>query len=117
MKFLVDENAGRSIVRHLRSLGHDVVSIQECCPGIEDLEVCVRANREGRIIVTIDKDFGKLIFQERLPNRGVILLRLRDERAINKVRAISKLLTSYEERLLDHFIVVSETGIRIRPLS
>ncbi len=62
MKFLVDENAGRSIVRHLRSLGHDVVSIQECCPGIEDLEVCVRANWEGRIIITIDKDFGKLIF-------------------------------------------------------
>ncbi|MCK4600216.1 DUF5615 family PIN-like protein [Candidatus Bipolaricaulota bacterium] len=35
MKFLVDESAGRSIVRHLRSLGHDVISVQEDRPGIE----------------------------------------------------------------------------------
>lgn len=40
MKFLVDENVGRSIVCYLTSCGYDVVSVQECCPGIQDLEVC-----------------------------------------------------------------------------
>jgi len=74
------------------------------------------AIREGRIIITNDKDFGKLIFQERLPNRGVILLRLQDEKGTNKVRVISKLLTGYGDRLLDHFVVAFETGVKIRPL-
>jgi predicted nuclease of predicted toxin-antitoxin system len=116
MRFLVDESAGRAIVRYLRSLGHDVVSVQECCPGIEDSEVCAWANREERVIITNDKDLGRLIFQERSANRGVILLRLQDERAVNRVRVISDLLAGYEERLPDHFAVVSESGVRIRPL-
>ena len=116
MKFLVDENVGRSVVRYLRSCGYDVVSVQECCPGIQDLEVCAWANKEGRIIITNDKDFGKLIFQERLPNRGVVLLRLQDEKGTNKVQVISKLLIGHRDRLLDHFVVAFETGVKIRPL-
>ena len=52
MKFLVDESAGLGIVRCLRSLGHDVASVQEDRPGIQDLELCDWANREGRVIVT-----------------------------------------------------------------
>ena len=116
MKFLIDESAGRSIVRYLRSLGHNVISVQEERSGIEDTAVCDWANQEQRVIITNDKGFGKLIFQEQLPNRGVVLLRLTDERAVNRVQVISDLLATYENRLKDHFVVASETGVRIRPL-
>jgi len=50
-------------------LEHDVISVQEDRPGIEDPEVCDWANREGRVIITNDKGFGKLVFKERLANR------------------------------------------------
>ena len=117
MKFLVDESAGWSIVRRLRSLGHDVASVEEDRPGVEDSEVCAWANREGRVIITNDKDFGRLVFQAKLPNQGVILLRLQDEMATNKVRVISDILAGYEDRLMNHFLVASESEVRIRPLS
>lgn len=116
MRFLVDESAGRSIASYLRSWGHDVASVQEDSPGIEDARVCERANREERVIITNDKGFGRLIFRGRIPNRGVILLRLRDERAVNRTRVISDLLASYEERIKGHFVVASEASVRIRPL-
>jgi len=116
MRFLVDESAGQSVVRYLRSSGHDVISVQEDRPGIEDPEVCDWANQEERVIITNDKGFGRLIFQERLPSRGVVLLRLGDESAANRVWVISDLLAGYKERLKDHFVVASETGVRIRPL-
>ena len=116
MKFLVDESVGRSVVRYLRSLGYDVVSVQESCQGTGDSEICTWASREGRVIITNDKDFGKLIFQGRLASKGVILLRLRDERAPNKVGVLSSLLANYKDRLADHFVVASETRVRIRPL-
>ena len=116
MRFLVDESAGQSTASYLRTLGHDVASVQEKNPGMEDAEVCEWANREDRTIVTNDKGFGELIFRERNPNRGVVLLRLQDERAANRIRVISRLLASYEERIRDHFVVASETRARIRPL-
>ena len=84
--------------------------------GIEDSEVCVWANREGRVIITNDKDFGRLIFLGKLPSQGVILLRLQDERAANKVRVVSNILAGYEDRLAGHFLVASESAVRIRPL-
>lgn len=68
------------------------------------------------MIVTNDKDFGRLIFQGKLPSRGVILLRLQDERAANKVRVVSNILAGYKDRLVDHFVVTSESEVRIRPL-
>lgn len=84
--------------------------------GLKYPEVCDWANREARVIISNDKGFGKLVFQGRLPNRGVVLLRLRDESAANKVRVVSDLLAGYEGQLLGHFVVASETGVRIRPL-
>lgn len=116
MRFLVDESAGRSIIHYLRSAGHNVASVQEKHSGIKDREICDWSIQEGRIIITNDKDFGKLVFHKRLKNRGVILLRLEDENASNKVRVISNLLKNYEERLKDNFVVISEDKVRIRPL-
>ena len=116
MKFLVDESAGQSIASYLRSRGYDVASVQENSPGMEDVRVCEWANREERVIVTNDKGFGELIFRERIPNRGIILLRLRDERAANRIRVISDLLASHEGRIREHFVVASEARARIRPL-
>ena len=46
----------------------------------------------------------------------VILLRLQDEKVANKIEVISKLLTGYGDKLLDRFVVVFESGVKIRPL-
>jgi len=113
---LVDESAGQDIASCLRALGHDVASVQEQSPGMEDDEVCEWANRDERIIVTNDKGFGELVFRERIPNHGIVLLRLGDERAVNRVRVISQLLAGYEDRIRGHFVVASESSVRIRPL-
>ncbi len=56
--------------------GYDMASARENRPGIEDSEVCAWAHREERVTLTNDKDFGRLIFQEQLPNRRVILSKL-----------------------------------------
>jgi len=116
MRFLVDESVGLSVVRCLRTLKHDVSSVQEQKPGIDDAEVCAWADAENRLLITNDKDFGKLIFRGKLASSGVILLRLQDEAAGNKVRVISDLLAGYGNRLAGHFVVASETEVRVRPL-
>jgi len=116
IQFLADESCDFTVVRALRASGYDVASVQENSPGMEDVRVCEWANREERVIVTNDKGFGELIFRERIPNRGIILLRLRDERAANRIRVISDLLASHEGRIREHFVVASEARARIRPL-
>ena len=112
MRFLVDENAGPSVARWLRGQGHDVLSVFESARGISDEEVITLAFSENRIVITSDKDFGDKVNREKWPHRGVIQLRLRDERIAIKISVIQRLLTEFADRLPDQFVVVSERRVR-----
>jgi predicted nuclease of predicted toxin-antitoxin system len=114
MKFLVDECTGTSVVACLRDEGHDAVAVVEVMPEADDEEILARAVSEGRIVVTNDKDFGELVYRSGWEHRGVVLLRLRDEQAENKVRMMKVALAQVGERLRNHYVVVTEAGIRVR---
>lgn len=114
MKFLVDECVGRSIVGLLREDGHDVLAVADVMPEALDEEILARAVLDDRIVVTNDKDFGELVYRSGWEHRGVVLLRLRDERAENKVRIMQIVLARIGERLYHHYTVATETSIRVR---
>jgi len=114
VKFLVDECTGTSIVACLRDEGHDVAAVAEAMPQADDEDVLDHAVSEARILVTNDKDFGEMIYRSGQAHRGVVLLRLRDERAENKVRIMEIVLAQVGERLQNHYVVATETGIRVR---
>ena len=77
MKLLIDENISPELTLFLRSHGHDVKSISECCKGLDDEKVAEIAVTEGRVIVTFDLDFGELY---RNFGAGSIILRLRTKK-------------------------------------
>lgn len=53
-----------------------MVSIYDELPRLPDEDILAFAVRDDRIVITNDKDFGELVFRDRRPHRGVILLRL-----------------------------------------
>lgn len=113
MRFLIDECTGPIVARWLREQGHDVFSIYEQARGMHDDEIITKAYQEDRILITNDKDFGEKIYRDRKQHKGVILLRLDDERATNKIKTTARLLENYSDRIQDNFIVVTEQRIRI----
>ena len=113
MRFLVDECTGPAVAQWLRLQNYDVISVYDEIRGADDKEVIQKASEQNRILITNDKDFGELVFREKKQHKGVILLRLEDERAANKVAVLKQLLEKYESSLPEHFIVVTETTVRI----
>lgn len=109
---MVDESTGPSVARWLRKQGHEVFSVYDQSRGITDEAVIQKANLEGWILVTNDKDFGEKVYRESHPHKGVILLRLSDERTETKIATLKQLLSSYGVRLPHNFIVVTETTVR-----
>jgi len=43
---------------------------------------------EGRIIVTMDKDFGELVYRKKQKHLGVLLLRMEDAKKAEKLSAV-----------------------------
>jgi predicted nuclease of predicted toxin-antitoxin system len=67
---------------------------------------------ESWILITNDKDFGEKVYRERRPHRGVILMRLEDERAANKIEVLRRLLDGYADQLENSFVVVTDKHVR-----
>ena len=112
MRFLVDECTGPRVAEWLLNQGHEVVSVFEALRGIPDSAILTKALDEDWILITNDKDFGELVFRERLDHHGIILLRLEDERSANKIVILRHLLTNYAEKLAGHFVTVTESKVR-----
>lgn len=114
MRFLLDESAEFRIATFLKDVGHDVQAIAVDYPAsLTDHEVLTLATTEQRILITNDRDFGELIFNQHLAHTGVIYFRVSlDSSAAQKIRWLEELFTAHQEDL-GKFIVITPRGIRI----
>ena len=64
MRWLVDECVDAALVGRLRESGHDVVYVSDVASHSPDDEVMNEAQRENRLLLTEDKDFGDLVFNK-----------------------------------------------------
>jgi predicted nuclease of predicted toxin-antitoxin system len=112
MRLLVDESTGPAVARWLRQQGHEVFSVFEEARGMADDDILQKAFAENWILITNDKDFGDKVYRDRQPHRGVVSLRLQDERVASKISTLQRLFEDYADQLADRFVVVTETRVR-----
>ncbi|MHA1679432.1 MAG: DUF5615 family PIN-like protein [Promethearchaeota archaeon] len=106
MNFIADECVDQQIVEKLRDSGHSVKYIWEEARGITDDEIIALARSENSIIVTMDEDFGELVFRQGKSSHGVILIRLH---GLNPEKKRG-------EEMVGNFTVISPNLVRIRNL-
>ena len=111
MKFLVDRCAGHRLAEWLRANAHDVVESRERGPDPGDFVLLGWAAAEGRILVTIDADFGKLIFVDKRPHCGIV--RLPDVPAAARIALMKVVLDRHEKELVGRAIITVR-GNKIR---
>lgn len=112
MRFLVDECTGPGVAQWLRERNHVVFSVFDEARGMDDGDIIAKAFAENWILITNDKDFGEKVYREGRPHRGVLFLRLEDERTTIKIETIRLLLERYADQLSDRFVVVTENKVR-----
>jgi predicted nuclease of predicted toxin-antitoxin system len=113
MRFLVDECTGPKVAKWLKERGYEVFSVYDKARGSGDETVLRIANKDNYILITNDNDFGELIFRMKKPHKGIILLRVEDNRPNYKIEVLDKLLQSYSDQLKNNFIVATENKVRI----
>lgn len=113
-KVLADENVPRSTIQSLRDSGYDVLSVWEVNPGMSDEQVVQFSIRDRRIIVTFDKDFGRIALTN--PNiPGVMLMRIPP---VNPEYITYRITSALEavENPIGKLIVVRRKTVRVIPL-
>jgi len=111
MRLLADENIPRSAIEFLKARGYDVVTLQEIGKaGTTDEEVAMVAEREGRAVLTLDRDFHLYYFKAK-GRVNVILLRPKSPTAENVKELLEALMKSKVEP--KGLIIVAPKRIRI----
>src|SRR5437868_7027973 len=73
MNIFADENIPLQIVTQLRAEGHQVEYVMQ---QVEDRIILENAYKQQALLITSDKDFGRLVLDEGKPTAGVLLLRV-----------------------------------------
>ena len=111
MRFVVDRCAGRRLAEWLRDNGHGVIDAYNLGPDPGDRALLEQANTENRILITVDKDFGELIYLYRIPHAG--LIRLPDVRMSSRIALTEDLIRRYSQSLEERAII-TVIGGRVR---
>lgn len=117
MRILADQNVEVAIVAQLRRAGCDVLCSAEVLSArATDDEILEHAREGSRILLTNDKDFGELAFLQRKATSGVVLLRMPTFDSSRKAKRLLDALAVLGDRIQGSMVVVTERGIRRRPL-
>ncbi len=116
MIFIADENIDRPIIERLRLDGHTLISILETGRGISDKEVLELSDVNEALLLTIDKDFGEIIYRTKNRSSGIILIRLAGLTNAEKADIVSECINKYGSEMLNSFSVISKKSVRIRKL-
>ena len=94
MKLIVDVCIGQYIEQQvkLRLPDFDWKIVRDIDARMKDENILAIAREEERVVVTSDKDFGELVFRERLPHKGVLLLRYEELLPEERIDTIVKII-------------------------
>jgi len=114
LRFLVDVGVSKKVENWLKSQGCDVKCVRDLDPKMDDVELLKIAASENRLVITMDKDFGELVYNSGVSHAGVLLLRLEEARFDEKIRVVEDILKNYSDKIVNKFCVYKDGKLRIR---
>lgn len=110
MKFLADVNIPQSVISYLSQNSHDVLDLKKINLLAKDIEIIKLAQDQGRIILTLDKDFIGLI---QFPKYKVacIVIRLEDQSPKNIVNYLDQLLKNQKVEILEKSLTIIRSDL------
>lgn len=118
MKFLFDAALSPESAKFARSRGADAVHVQDLdMLRAADSQILERAARDGRILVTLDLDFPRIIaLTDAMTISGIVILRIRPATRNAVAGAIERVLQLPPKTFVNAVVVVEPERIRVRPL-
>lgn len=114
IKFVLDVGVGNKVWQYLTAQGFDAILITAINPSMSDTDILFIAEIEDRMVITMDKDFGELVYHSGKAHKGVLLLRLEDATGDEKVSVVQYILENFENQIEGKFCVFKNGRFRIR---
>ena len=105
MKFLIDANIPKSVIDYLINNNFDVTDIKKVNITMPDVDIIKLAQKEQRIIITLDKDFIALIQYPKY-QVSTIVIRLKNLQSENIISYLEELFEKQNQNLLNNSLTI-----------
>ena len=113
MKLLLDTCIWGGACPVVAAAGHDVLWAGDWDEDPGDHEILSRAHADGRVLATLDKDFGELAILHGVAHAGIV--RLVGLRALQQGPALVVIVQTYASELAAGALITAEPGrVRVR---
>jgi predicted nuclease of predicted toxin-antitoxin system len=112
MKLKLDENLSHSVAELCRTAGHDVATVRDQgLHGAPDEQVFEISAREGRVLVTLDRDLGQVLRFPPEKSAGIVVIEV-GPRASHRglLDRTRELLRMFETRSPERALWIVEPG-------
>ena len=114
MKLFANENLFEPIINYLRKTGHDVLSVREDFSGISDDDVYKKACKEKMVIITMDKDFSRILRFPPEKCAGIIVVKIYKRTVEKTLELFKKHYVSISEKDINkNLVIITADGVRI----
>jgi predicted nuclease of predicted toxin-antitoxin system len=113
----LDENVPDSVGVILSSGGHEVaLARDQQLAGVDDARLLAVAGREGRVLISLDRDFSNILRHPPEATAGIVVLRLRDQ-SLPRIRRAASTLSDLlrVEPARGQLWVLDESHLRVWP--
>lgn len=116
MNIIANENVFEPIIEFLRSEGHNLISVRETSlSGATDDEIYEKAIKDKLIVLTMDKDFSRIV---RFPPErcgGIIVVKLY-RMTVDETTEIFKQHFKFldEGKITRRLVIITREGVRFR---
>ena len=115
MRFLLDENVPTALAAALAGCGADALVLPAALRGAPDRDVLAAAVAMRRALVTLDQDFGALVFQARQETpEALVLIRMAGRELLDRVDVVARAIR--DATVAGTFVVIGNDSVRVRPL-
>ena len=116
MLVLADANVFVPMVEELRRMGHDVLDIKEQdLERLSDQEIFQLAQNQGRVLVTMDKDFSSILLYPPGEHYGIIVVKLYRLKVAEATKLFVDAITELRPEDISGNVVIIDRGkTRIR---
>jgi predicted nuclease of predicted toxin-antitoxin system len=115
MKFKIDENLPVELAQLLNQYKHDALTVlDQNLHGSDDPKIIKICLQEGRILVTLDKDFADIRNYPPYSYPGIVVFRVSRQSKTHLLKVLKRLIPLFDrEPIRKHLWIVEDSRVRV----
>ncbi|WMX16411.1 DUF5615 family PIN-like protein [Aureispira sp. CCB-E] len=115
-KFIAYRSVESEVITAIRNNKHEVYYATELDADTSEEKLCQKANGEGYIFLTGDKEFAQDLYQNQRVQSGIMLVDVKEDNVHARAKVVLDAIANHDVQLIGNFATVTKQNVRLKAI-